>query len=275
MALVGGHRRRVQIASAALVPLVMAASAGIGQNGRAAASVPDAPAAGAASAQAPDASFGTDDVRAFRVSQQPEPEGSDATKPEKEGTESGGKVVYLTFDDGPSRHTKPVLRMLDDYDAKATFFLVGENAVTHPDLARSAVARGHAVGSHTWNHRDMRRLKPARLNGQIIRTSRALRRVTGRPVTCLRPPYGAVNRRVRAAVRHEELALKLWDVDPRDWKRPGAAAIAGRVVSRVDPGDVVLMHDGGGNRAQSVRALERILRALSKQDYTFATLPGC
>ena len=69
--------------------------------------------------------------------------------------------------------------------------------------------------------------------------------------------------------------MKLWDIDPRDGKRPGAAAIAHRVVSRADPGDVSLMHDGGGNRSQSVDALERILRSLSKQRYDFKTLPGC
>ena len=67
----------------------------------------------------------------------------------------------------------------------------------------------------------------------------------------------------------------MWDIDPRDWKKPGADAIARRVISRADPGDVALMHDGGGNRAQSVRALERILRSLSEKGYGFETLPGC
>jgi peptidoglycan/xylan/chitin deacetylase (PgdA/CDA1 family) len=84
-----------------------------------------------------------------------------------------------------------------------------------------------------------------------------------------------MNARVRRAIRHQTLDLKLWDIDPRDWKKPGSAAIAQRVVSRADPGDVSLMHDGGGNRSQSVKALERILRSLSKQHYDFKTLPGC
>jgi peptidoglycan/xylan/chitin deacetylase (PgdA/CDA1 family) len=168
-----------------------------------------------------------------------------------------------------------MLDLLDEYGAKATFFQVGENAVAHPELSRSVIARGHALGNHSWNHKDMRKQSPKTLNHQITRTSNALRRITGQPITCLRPPYGAVNGRVRSTVRDKELALKLWDIDPRDWKRPGAAAIARRVVSKAYEGDVALMHDGGGNRSQSVRALERILRTLSMNGYTFKTLPGC
>ena len=187
-----------------------------------------------------------------------------------------GRAIYLTFDDGPTvKYTNRVLDLLDQYDAKATFFQVGENATAHPELTRSVIERGHALGNHTWSHRDMRKLRPKELNGQIARTSAALFGITGRPVTCLRPPFGAVNARVRKAIRHQKLDLKLWDIDPRDWKKPGSTAIAHRVVSVADPGDVSLMHDGGGNRSQSVRALERILRSLSKQHYDFKTLPGC
>jgi len=245
MAQVGDFHRRAQIVCAALVLNV---AAGIGQ------------------ADAEDAvTFETAQVAVVLPTSTAKP----AKSPE-------GKVIYLTFDDGPTtKYTKRVLDLLDQYDAKATFFQVGENATAHPDLARSVVEHGHALGNHTWSHRDMRKLKPRELNGQISRTSAALERITGRPVTCLRPPFGAVNARVRKAIRHQKLDLKLWDIDPRDWKKPGTAAIAHRVVSRADPGDVSLMHDGGGNRSQSVRALERILRSLSKQRYEFKTLPGC
>ncbi len=168
-----------------------------------------------------------------------------------------------------------MLDLLDEYGAKATFFQVGENATAHPELTRAVVERGHALGNHTWSHRDMRRLSPQRLNHQIARTSDALQTITGRPITCLRPPFGAMNGRVKAAIRTKKLDLMLWDIDPQDWKRPGAATIARRVVSQARPGAVSLMHDGGGNRAQSVSALERILRALSKKGYRFATLPEC
>jgi peptidoglycan/xylan/chitin deacetylase (PgdA/CDA1 family) len=190
--------------------------------------------------------------------------------------ESGGKVIYLTFDDGPTvPYTKRVLAVLDEYDAKATFFQTGENATYHPELTRSVVAHGHALGNHSWNHRDLRGLSARKVRLQITRTSAVLGRVSGQPVTCLRPPYGAVNARVRSAIRSRNLAMKMWDIDPRDWDRPGVGAIASRVVSRADPGDVSLMHDGGGKRTQSVRALRRILRTLSDRGYRFETLPGC
>ena len=191
-------------------------------------------------------------------------------------TSARSKVICLTFDDGPTTtYTKRILDVLDRYDAKATFFQLGENATARPDLARAVVEQGHALGSHTWSHRDMRKLRPRELNRQTIRTSFALHRITGRPVTCLRPPFGAVNARVRKAIRLQRLDLKLWDIDPRDWKKPGSATIVRRVVSRADPGDVSLMHDGGGNRSQSVRALVRILHSLSQQHYDFKKLPGC
>ncbi|HWL49232.1 MAG TPA: polysaccharide deacetylase family protein [Acidimicrobiia bacterium] len=252
MAQVGDFHRRAQIVCAALVLNV---AAGIGQA--------DAEAA---------VTFETAQVAVVL------PAGTDgrAKVDPPKAASAGRKVIYLTFDDGPTvKYTKRVLDLLDQYDAKATFFQVGENATAHPELARSVIERGHALGSHTWSHRDMRKLRPRELNRQITRTSAALHGITGRPVTCLRPPFGAVNARVRRAIRHQKLDLKLWDIDPRDWKKPGSAAIARRVVSRADPGDVSLMHDGGGNRSQSVKALERILRSLSNQRYDFKPLPGC
>ena len=245
MAQVGDFHRRAQIICAALVLNV---AAGIGQ------------------ADAKDAvTFETAQMAALLPTSTVEPAKSHE-----------GKVIYLTFDDGPTvKYTKRVLDLLDQYDAKATFFQVGENATAHPELTRSVIERGHALGNHTWSHRDMRKLRPRDLNGQITRTSAALFGITGQAVTCLRPPFGAMNARVRKAIRHQKLGLKLWDIDPRDWKKPGSAAIAHRVVSGADPGDVSLMHDGGGNRSQSVVALKRILRSLSKKRYEFKALPGC
>lgn len=272
MALVGGDRRHVQITIAALSLLVAAAITGIGQDEAAAgASLPTPPAGPDVEAGQAPVPFSRDVVRGLQALQKPAP-----AEPEVKAPEGPSKVVYLTFDDGPTAaHTKRILDLLDEHDAKATFFQVGENVTAHPGLTRAVAERGHALGNHTWTHRDMRKLGPGRLRHQISRTSAALREITGTPITCLRPPYGAVNARVRSTVRREGLALKLWDVDPRDWKRPGAAAIARRVISKADPGDVVLLHDGGGNRAQSVRALQRILLSLGKQGYRFETLPGC
>ena len=255
MAQVGGRGRQVQIVCVAIVLLV-------------AASLFDAPPSSAdeGSAAPPDARSKADPEK-----EPPEP---DPVEPDDDG--SGSKVIYLTFDDGPSpRHTRRILALLDEYEAKATFFQVGEAATTHPELTRAVIARGHALGNHSWSHRDLRQLSRRKVNQQITRTSAVLERISGRPITCMRPPYGAKNARVMAVIRSTKLAMKLWDIDPRDWKKPGASAIAKRVISRADPGDVVLMHDGGGNRSQTVTALKRILEALEKKGYRFETLPGC
>lgn len=205
------------------------------------------------------------------------PGDGEAVDPPKASSKGGGgKVIYLTFDDGPAvKYTRQVLDVLDRYDAKATFFELGENAAAHPDLTREVVSRGHAVGSHTWDHADMRRLSSTALAHEIGATNTTLEKLTGKPVTCLRPPYGALNDQARAAIKRAGLDLQLWNIDPQDWNRPGVDAIVGNVIGNARSGRVSLMHDGGGNRSQSVAALERILPQLTAKGYRFESLPGC
>ena len=277
MAQAGGRGRQVQVACVAIVLLVVASFFAAPPSGAEARPAP--PPEETVFAHIDGSTVGAARVLrvAEKISADPdgEPAESDAVEPEPDD-DSGGKVIHLTFDDGPrATYTAKILDLLDEYDAKATFFQVGEQATARPELTRAVVARGHALGSHAWNHRDLRKLSPRRLKRQITRTSAVLSRITGRPITCIRPPYGAVNARVTSPIRRKELAMMMWDIDPRDWKRPGAAAIARRVVSKAHPGAVALMHDGGGKRSQTVRALERILRTLSKKGYSFKTLPEC
>ncbi len=207
------------------------------------------------------------------------PGDSGAVAPPRTATKSGsggGKVIYLTFDDGPAvKYTTQVLNLLDQYDAKATFFELGQNASAHPDLTREVIRRGHAVGSHTWDHADMRRLSTTALDHEITTTSSTLEKLTGRPITCLRPPYGALNGTARAEIKRFNLDLQLWNIDPQDWNRPGVAAIVDTVVGNARSGRVSLMHDGGGNRSQSVAALAQILPTLKAKGYRFEALPGC
>jgi peptidoglycan/xylan/chitin deacetylase (PgdA/CDA1 family) len=185
-------------------------------------------------------------------------------------------VVYLTFDDGPSTvYTPQVLNLLDRYHAKATFFQVGRHVSAHPASSRAVVRRGHVVANHTWDHADLTRLSDAGARREIDRAQRALATATGRHVTCLRAPYGATNNRVTSIAASRGLTITSWDVDPGDWARPGASVIAQRILSAVRPGDVVLMHDGGGDRHQTVSALRTVLRYLAAKGYRFDRLPGC
>ena len=182
-------------------------------------------------------------------------------------------VVYLTFDDGPTPAWTPrVLALLARYQARATFFVLGRSAAAHPELVRQEFAAGHGVGNHTWSHRRLTNLSGAQLVAEVNATSTAIRQITGAPVRCLRPPFATVDAASAEQVRALGLRLVLWDIDTNDWLRPGTGAIAGRVLGRVRSGDVILMHDGGGNRSETVAALEQVLATLSARGYRFHAL---
>lgn len=183
-----------------------------------------------------------------------------------------GSVVHLTFDDGPSSAWTPeVLQLLRRHRAAATFFLVGREAQARPRLVERIRADGHAVGNHTYSHPRLTGATPQLVAAEIERGSRHLRGRT----TCLRPPGGNVDDEVRAAARRAGQRVALWDVDTADWRRPGADAIADAVARDVRPGSVVLLHDGGGDRSQTVEALRALLPRLSAAGYRFTTLPAC
>jgi peptidoglycan-N-acetylglucosamine deacetylase len=182
-------------------------------------------------------------------------------------------VVHLTFDDGPTAAWTPrVLELLARYRARATFFVLGRSAAAHPELVRQEFAAGHGVGNHTWSHRRLTGLNGERLAAEVSTTSATIQRITGAPVRCLRPPFAAVDAASAGRVRALGLRLVLWDVDPDDWLRPGARTIAGRILGRVRSGDVVLLHDGGGDRSQTMAALEQVLATLSARGFRFDAL---
>ncbi|MFD0411986.1 polysaccharide deacetylase family protein [Kitasatospora sp. NPDC127116] len=187
----------------------------------------------------------------------------------------GGKVVYLTFDDGPSpAYTSKVLATLGRYGVRATFFEIGQNVSAHPAVTAQVARQGHSVQNHSWSHPDLSRLSAAALNAQVADTDKVIRAQTGRTPSCLRPPYGAVNGTVRSKAAALGKQIVLWSVDPADWSRPGAAAIRSRVLNNVRPGSVILLHDGGGDRSQTVAALPGIISTLKARGYGFATLCG-
>ncbi|HJD82880.1 polysaccharide deacetylase family protein [Kitasatospora aureofaciens] len=184
-----------------------------------------------------------------------------------------GKVVYLTFDDGPSpTYTPRILSILNRYGVHATFFEIGENVAAHPSLTAQVARQGHSVQNHSWSHPDLRRLSGPSFNSQVGNTDQAIRAQTGRTPKCLRPPYGAVNGTVRSRAAALGKQIVLWSVDPADWSRPGTGAIQSRVLRNVRPGSVILMHDGGGDRSQTAAALPTILSTLKARGYSFAPL---
>ncbi|GAA2420802.1 polysaccharide deacetylase family protein [Streptomyces coeruleofuscus] len=177
------------------------------------------------------------------------------------------KCIAMTFDDGPAvPETATLLSHLARYKARVTFFTVGQNVASHPDLVRAEAKAGHEIGNHSWNHPDLTRLTAQQVASQLNRTSAAIKAATGKTPTLFRPPYGAVNRTVRAATA---LSPVLWDVDTEDWKYRDPAKVARTVIAKAQPNDVVLLHD---IHPTSVAAVPRILRTLTARGYHFVTV---
>ncbi|MFD5616093.1 polysaccharide deacetylase family protein [Kitasatospora sp. NPDC127060] len=185
------------------------------------------------------------------------------------------RVVALTIDDGPDpRYTPQVLALLQQHGIRATFFLIGENAVEHPALVKEIADRGHHIANHTWTHPDLRHMSESAVRDELERTSDLLHRTTGRLPTWFRAPGGdfsPVSLRVAADLGLRNMS---WSVDPRDWSRPGTSSIIDTVLKDVRPGSIVLNHDGGGDRSQTVAALKAYLPVLIDSGYLFTAPPN-
>lgn len=179
-----------------------------------------------------------------------------------------GRSMVLTFDDGPDpRYTPDILSTLRDYDVRAMFFVCGEMAVDNKDLLREMADDGHTVGNHTWSHPLLTKLSRSAIHSEMERTCEVIDDAYGEPPTWFRAPYGAWNRaafQLGADLGMEPLA---WTVDTLDWTSPGTRTIVGRVEDGAAPGVVVLSHDAGGDRSQSVRALRDYLPQLLDSGY--------
>jgi peptidoglycan/xylan/chitin deacetylase (PgdA/CDA1 family) len=187
---------------------------------------------------------------------------------------AGAKVVALTFDDGPSPYTPAVLSVLQQYHVPATFFEIGEEVPRYPQYARLLTRAGYPVENHTWSHPDLTKLSPAQVGAQIDQTQSEIRAVTGTTPQCLRPPYDAFNATVLNEVAARGMTTMSYSVDSKDWTRPGVAAIVQAVVGAAFPGAVVGMHDGGGDRSETVAALPQIITQLRAKGYAFVSICG-
>ena len=183
------------------------------------------------------------------------------------------REVALTFDDGPSSYTPQILAVLMRFAVPATFFAIGSEVEARPDLVRAEVAVGMAVGDHSWDHADLTKLPPAAIESELGRAADVIATVTGRRPECFRPPYGATNASVAEAGSRLGLTQILWNVDPSDYLRPGASVIVSRVLGQATGrGLVIGIHDGGGDRSQTVAALAGIIEGLRARGYTFVRL---
>jgi len=182
------------------------------------------------------------------------------------------KYVALTFDDGPGPDTPAVLAELKKLDVPATFFVIGRNVKENPQVLNQVVAAGHEIGVHTWNHPDLTTLTPKEQESEIASTAGEIVAVTGMASRLFRAPYGSVNPAVLKRAEDAKLLSVLWDVDTVDWTRPSTEQIVQTAVANAGPGSIILMHDGGGNRASTVAAIPKIVSQLRAKGYEFATV---
>lgn len=183
------------------------------------------------------------------------------------------KVVALTFDDGPwPAQTEQVLDILAAADVKASFFMVGYLAERYPEIARRVAEEGHLIGNHTQSHTVLTRQDGEVIRDQIEGGSATLQQVTGVAPTWFRPPGGGMSAKVLQEAHRMKMDLVMWDVDPQDWRRPGVEPMLANVRANIGPGSVVLLHDGGGDRTQTIEALPVIIEELKAQGYIFVTL---
>jgi peptidoglycan/xylan/chitin deacetylase (PgdA/CDA1 family) len=185
-----------------------------------------------------------------------------------------GRDMVLTFDDGPDpRYTPDILSTLRTHGARAMFFVCGGMATDNRDLLREMADDGHVVGNHSWSHPLIPGLPPSRIRDELGRTSEVIEKTLDTAPLWYRAPFGAWNKNsfeIGAELGMEPLA---WTLDTLDWTEPGTGTIVRRVLDGAGPGVIVLSHDAGGDRSQSVAALRRYLPELLDAGYRI-TLPS-
>lgn len=184
---------------------------------------------------------------------------------------TSGKRIGLTFDDGPHPTNTPILLdILKRYDARATFFLVGESAAAYPELVARIVREGHAVGSHTQSHCDLSQADRATVERELEESSRSIFEAGGGEVRYFRPPWGKYGWGVMRAARKKGLRLALWSVDSQDWQLTDPHRIVERLKNiPLTSGDLLLLHD---DYKHTVEALPGLLTYLTQRGWQCVTL---
>ncbi|MED1791973.1 polysaccharide deacetylase family protein [Brevibacillus nitrificans] len=185
------------------------------------------------------------------------------------------KVMALTFDDGPDpEYTLQIAELLKQYNAKGTFFVVGSRAQAFPEVVRQLASEQHELANHTYSHPDVRRISSERLQTEMEKTQEAIFQSTGIRPQLFRPPGGYYSDAVVNIAKKAGFLVVMWSwhQDTRDWSDPGVQKIVNKVLNNARNGDIVLFHDYGGDRKQTVQALRKILPELHKQGYQFVTV---
>lgn len=185
---------------------------------------------------------------------------------EKNKIHPGKPMIALTFDDGPGAYTDQLLSTLEEYNARATFFMLGNNVRKYPDVVKRMEEIGCELGNHTNSHANLTKIKEKEILSEINKTNQAITDILGHGTELVRPPYGAVNDAVKKNVKYP---LIFWSVDTTDWERQNAKSIAEYVLKTVQDGDIVLMHD---IHEYTVEAALMLIPELAERGYQFVTV---
>jgi peptidoglycan/xylan/chitin deacetylase (PgdA/CDA1 family) len=181
---------------------------------------------------------------------------------------TSGKKIALTFDDGPDpNHTPFLLDLFKAAEAKATFFAVGKQLERYPDLAKRIVEEGHDLGNHTYSHPDLTKLDAGQIHEELLKTECIIQHITGQKPRLFRPPYLSYNHQVMEAVKKFGYLTIMISIETNDYKIPGVSSIVDAVMSKLNKGEIVLMHDSGGDRYQTVDAVEIIMGKFRRRHY--------
>lgn len=185
------------------------------------------------------------------------------------------KVIALTFDDGPHpRYTPRILELLERYQVKATFFMIGENMALYPDLAKKVAESGHEIGSHTYTHPHMLKLSPKALLGEIKDSERIFDTLELPKPTLFRPPEGYRTKEQCALLKEAGYRVVVWSLDTHDWKSTPSSEIVRYVLENISGGDILLFHDYISGQNTTITALEQIIPKLLSDGYQFVCVSG-
>jgi peptidoglycan-N-acetylglucosamine deacetylase len=188
--------------------------------------------------------------------------------------DDGPKAIALTIDDGPNPvYTPQILRILEKYHVTASFSMIGQSVSYYPGIARDVADAGHVIVNHTWDHANLALMNASHARTEIARATDAIHSAVGARPGMFRAPYGAWSLATLEYCASENLIPLDWSVDPHDWSRPGVGEIVRNIMRNTRTGSIILEHDGGGDRSQTVTALKIVIPRLLDEGYRFRTVP--
>jgi polysaccharide deacetylase family sporulation protein PdaB len=186
------------------------------------------------------------------------------------------KIIALTFDDGPDPSDTPaILDLLKQFDAKATFFVVGKKVEMYPELAKREIMEGHEIANHTYSHSYFNeRMPEEKIQNEILKAEQIILKTTGQKPNLFRPPGGYYSENVVLAAKKSGYLVVMWSwhQDSKDWNTPGVNKIVKSVLKKTQNGDIILLHDYVEGKTQTIDALKQILPKLKERGFRFVTV---